>query len=233
MTFGVQFDQLLSKANQLPSNTLATWQSVLVFAPHPDDESLGCAGLLAKLRKLGKRIHVVVVSDGAKSHPQSVRFSEEDRIRIREQESIAAAKALGFRSDHISFLRYPDTSVPSEADPTEVVQEAVYRITNLINTFRPDQVLTCWRRDPHCDHRATNLLVHRAVAASDLTLNQEVTIWEYPIWVWESKEQADLPRAEEGLWYAIDIRSELSAKQQSIHQHRSQIIPMYFDDDPG
>src|SRR5690606_16204888 len=44
---------------------------ITVIAPHPDDESLGCGGLIAALAADGRAVQVVFVTDGAGSHPNS------------------------------------------------------------------------------------------------------------------------------------------------------------------
>src|SRR5262245_24685447 len=47
---------------------------VLVLAPHPDDESLGCGGLIAACQAQGHPVHVLVLTDGAGSHRRSRQY---------------------------------------------------------------------------------------------------------------------------------------------------------------
>ena len=65
--------------------------NVLVIAPHPDDESLGCGGLLSMLAAAGRSLHIVFVTDGGASHPHSRTWSRSRLALQREQE---AAEAL-------------------------------------------------------------------------------------------------------------------------------------------
>ena len=73
---------------------------LLVFAPHPDDEILGCAGLMQRLVREGLAVHVVVVTDGAAGGIAA----------IREQECAAGLACLGVNS--FEFWRFPDSSLP-------------------------------------------------------------------------------------------------------------------------
>ena len=45
--------------------------TVMIVAPHPDDESLGCGGLIAQLCSMGRPPLVVIATDGSRSHPGS------------------------------------------------------------------------------------------------------------------------------------------------------------------
>ena len=43
-------------------------ERILIIAPHPDDEVLGCSGLIQRSLKEGKQVDVVILSGGGKSH---------------------------------------------------------------------------------------------------------------------------------------------------------------------
>lgn len=60
---------------------------VTVFAPHPDDESLGCGGLIARLKDEGSLVHVVVMSDGSASNPNSRRYPGPKLAALRQTEA--------------------------------------------------------------------------------------------------------------------------------------------------
>lgn len=78
-----------------------TWSApprgrVAVVAPHPDDESIGCGGVIALHREQGDDVHVIVVSDGAAGDPDG-RFERAGYVERRQSECRRAAQVLGAR----------------------------------------------------------------------------------------------------------------------------------------
>ncbi|HUF76618.1 MAG TPA: PIG-L family deacetylase [Longimicrobiales bacterium] len=123
---------------------------------HPDDESLGFGGTLARYASEGVEVSLVAATrgergrygDGSESHP-----GPDELGRIREAELRAAAEALGVR--HVGFLDYRD----GELDAAEPV-EAAKRIAVCLRELRPHVLLTF---DPfgvygHPDHIAISQL---------------------------------------------------------------------------
>ena len=88
---------------------------LVVIAPHPDDESLACGGIIAEARTERRPTRVIIVSDGTGSHPASKTYPS-DRLRdLREEEAKQAVSELGLDPHRdIVFLRLPDRFVPSE-----------------------------------------------------------------------------------------------------------------------
>ncbi len=87
----------LKLMEQLPFGELedlCAGKGIVVFAPHPDDESLGCGGLISEAVEQGIPVHVVMVSDGGASHPGSRKFPPKRVIAIRRSETLAALSAL-------------------------------------------------------------------------------------------------------------------------------------------
>ena len=68
---------------------------LLVLAPHPDDESLGCGGIIAEARARGHAVYVTVVTDGTASHPGSRTHTAARLQAVREKEVQAAVAELG------------------------------------------------------------------------------------------------------------------------------------------
>lgn len=113
-------------------------EKILAFAPHPDDEILGCGGYLALLRKGGADVRVVVVTDGGLGIPR-------DRpVEMRREECRSGLAILGI-SD-VVFWGYPDGQVPLSG---RVEEE--YRRTVL--AFGPNRVLVPAPTESHPDHR--------------------------------------------------------------------------------
>src|SRR5438309_11946363 len=77
--------------------------NVLVIAPHPDDESIGCGGTICLHADRGDRVAAVFLTSGAMGLPD---LSEGDAPRTRARESEEAAGALGISS--VTCLRRPD-----------------------------------------------------------------------------------------------------------------------------
>ena len=128
----------------------------LVFAPHPDDETLGCGGTIIRKVRAGARVGIVVMTDGARSH---AKYMAPARLaEIRAGEALAAASVLGVAADHVSLLGCPDGQLASRRD------EFVPRVAELLAQRRPEQVFIPYRHDGVSDHEATREVVMAGLA---------------------------------------------------------------------
>ncbi|HEV2477187.1 MAG TPA: PIG-L family deacetylase [Candidatus Dormibacteraeota bacterium] len=95
---------------------------VLIFAPHPDDEVIGTAGVIQQALESGRRVRVVFATNGdgsSKAASQLFRraatsLREGDYVRLarrRQQEAIAADGKLGLGNSDLVFLGYPDAAL--------------------------------------------------------------------------------------------------------------------------
>ncbi len=112
----------------VPLRAITGGASPMVLAPHPDDESLGCGGMIAAACEAGTPPVVVFVTDGAASHPGSRRFGATARRDIREQEARRAAAALGLAEDRLVFLRLPDGAAPHEGPAFDAAVSEIVRL---------------------------------------------------------------------------------------------------------
>jgi len=207
------------------AETVLDWGKTCVFAPHPDDESLGCGGAIALLRKFELPVRLVVMSDGTLSHPHSQKFPAAKLRGLRETEMKNALRILGVSADDVTFLRYRDRSVPDqEADDFE---SAVTKVKDLLSEINPETIVLPWRRDPHPDHRATWQIVHSAITRIGI----KPKVLEYPIWLWEMAEEKDLPLKGEIRAWRLNIEKTVEQKQSAIRAHVSQTTDL-IDDDP-
>ncbi len=92
-------------------------QRLLVFAPHPDDETLGAAGLMREARLQNDDVRVVIITNGdgyrisAAKEFDELTVSPQDFVRygyLRQTEARTALGILGIPDDHVHFLGYPD-----------------------------------------------------------------------------------------------------------------------------
>jgi LmbE family N-acetylglucosaminyl deacetylase len=86
--------------------------SCLVLAPHPDDESHRCGGLIARCCVESRPPVVVIVTDGSGSHPGSTRYPPAKLAALRESEAARAVQTLGLPAERLTFLREADTKAP-------------------------------------------------------------------------------------------------------------------------
>ncbi len=197
--------------------------TALVLAPHPDDESLGCGGLIAEACLAGRPPLVVVATDGAGSHPRSPSWPAPRLRDQREAETRAAVACLGLPHGHLAFLRLPDTQAPREGPAFE---RAVNRLATLAAAHGCDTILAPWRHDPHCDHEAAWHMARALAAQSGRRL------LAYPVWGWLIPPDTvlDAP-APEG--WRLPIGPHLQAKALAIRSHRSQYGGLITDDPDG
>ena len=197
----------------------------LIVAPHQDDESLGCGGIIYLLKQMDIPAHVVFVTDGSKSHPNSKKFPFEKLVSLREKESVEALAVLGVGRDDITFLRLPDGHLPNAEAPD--FSNSVDTFMSVLKQFEPQTIFTPWQRDPHPDHRATWQIVNQAVK----NLARPVRSFEYFIWLWERAGSNDLPVSEDGKIWKVDIEIAKDYKKKAVEAYLSQTTSL-IDDDP-
>ena len=144
-----------------PASYAATLGRTVIVVPHPDDEALGCGGLLALLRQAGQPVAAALVSDGTMSHPASREFSAVARRELRYAELRHALAVLAVDENNVLYLGLPDSQVPSAGPAFEA---AAARLADFFAQQQAETVLVPWRRDPHPDHRASSELTSAALA---------------------------------------------------------------------
>jgi LmbE family N-acetylglucosaminyl deacetylase len=136
---------------------------LLAVLAHPDDESLGLGGVLARYAAEGAETYVVTATRGERGRHGggTEKPGEEELGRIREAELRAAADVLGVREVH--FLDYLDGEV-DRADP----RQAIGRIAGHIKRLRPHVVVTFAQDGAygHPDHIAISQFTTAAVVAA-------------------------------------------------------------------
>jgi len=195
----------------------------VVVAPHPDDESLACGGLIADACRQGVRGKVVIVSDGAGSHPNSKAYPPDRLASLREEEATVAGAELGLRPEEMLFLGLPDRFVPHEGEEAE---RAIGIILDCVREMGAGSLFVSWRHDPHCDHEASYRIareVQRRVG--------KVRLFEYVVWGHTLPPSTHVDPMRSGFRISIDDEA-MERKRRAIAAHRSQTTAL-IDDDPG
>ncbi|MCT2084569.1 PIG-L family deacetylase [Microbacterium enclense] len=186
---------------------------VVVVAAHPDDESLGAAGLLATAAARGIAIDLIVATDGEGSHPDSPTHSPATLALMRRRELIDAARIVGLASDPL-FLGLPDGGTDEHRDAIAAA------LRGTLDRAGADRVLvlSTWQGDGHRDHRVVGEVVEGVCAA------RGVRSRAFPIWLWHWGEPVDVPwHGAERLTLPPPVRD---AKARALEAHASQFRPL-------
>jgi len=121
----------------------------MVFAPHPDDEALGCAGTLLQLLKKDIASSIIFLTSGERLYGDpSSEIAEK-----RKEEAMMSSEMLGFRER--LFLDFPDGEIDRH-------KETIYgKLSQIIEQRNPDIVLSPSPIDYHADHLATSRIALR------------------------------------------------------------------------
>ena len=192
------------------AKNFAPHQRVCIFAPHPDDEVLGCGGLLQQLAANGNPIVLIHVTNGTQSHPNSQIYSQESLDIIRPQESVKALEVLGIAHQVKTIaLDLTDGNVFSQQDQFQ------QKLTSIIR--HNDVLVTPFMHDGHPDHEATGLVV------ASFAKQHHLACYQVLIWAWHWAKPADnrIP------WHhamRVDLTTEqLQRKIEAIACFESQI----------
>lgn len=126
-------------------------QKVLVFSPHPDDETIACGGYIAQSEQRGAEVKIVLVTDGNKHGLQNLRYSEFK----------TATSVLGVPVNNLIFLNYPDGKLAQQSQ-TEL--EKIFQ--NQIDSYHPDIILYPHPSDTHKDHITIGKIVEKILEQS-------------------------------------------------------------------
>jgi len=143
-------------------------RALLVVAPHPDDEAIAAHGLITRLARRGVRVAILVVSDGAASHPDSAAWPRPRLVRERQRETRRVMQRIGVRAGAVSFLGLPDGRL---AEYSAEVRRAMMRMVRALPT--PLLALAPLPSDAHPDHR---------IVAAGVGHRPGVRWWRYPVW---------------------------------------------------
>ena len=198
-----------------PKDVLDGVDHLVVLAAHPDDETLGCAGLVAAASAAGVRVTVVVATLGEGSHPASPTHTPEELAARREHE-VRRAVAEVAADATVELLRLPDGRL---GDHAAALGAGLSRLVTGSATL----VLAPWRHDGHCDHEAAGQV---AAGVADLA---GARLLEYPVWLWHWGTTQGAPWGEV---LAVDLSPEqVAARRAALEQHASQTWPL--SDQPG
>jgi len=172
--------------------------NILVIAPHPDDETIGCGGALCLHAARGDRVTVVFLTSGELGLKGR---APEKAWQIRESEARAAGRILGVA--RLEFFRLPDWTVGDH------VKSGARLLLPILKAERPEMIYLPHPRDWHPDHQAALPLLRAAWRG---VRRPAVELRAYEVWT----PLPDFDRVE-------DISRVMPRKLRALRAHRSQL----------
>lgn len=181
----------------------------VIIAPHPDDEVIGCAGLIQALVERGTPPHVIILTGGEGSHRGCCDTPAATIVEARHRLTLKAAATLGLPESHIHCLHYPDGGVALEHPETE-------RLRQLLLSLAPDALFVPHRGEGWSDH------LQAAEITKHLLRGHNVSIYEYCVWMWYynvwqlDRKQARVLRM---------LRAQYQRKLQAVDEYVTPLAP--------
>jgi LmbE family N-acetylglucosaminyl deacetylase len=171
-------------------------KSILVLAPHQDDEIIGAGGLLALASKKGSRIDILYLTDGAEINSRYADSMAESG-RIRNMEAREICRHLGATMHQLPISNVSPR--PTSADLDELAE--------IIHRLQPQVVLAPWLLDSPAKHRLANHLLWLA--------NKRRRLPDFEVWGYQVHNTL-LPNG------YVDITEVAQEKRELLQCYRSQ-----------
>jgi len=191
----------------------------LVIAPHQDDETLGCGGLLLQKRLAGAPVWIAYITDGGASHPGHPTLTPAALAALRQGEARRATHLLGVEENALFFLGAGDGTLAHLDPPTAA--NVVEKVADLLRQVRPDEIFLPMRDDGSSEHEAAFVLVQQALARSGM----RPRLFEFPVWSAWNPLRLFRPLGTSRTVWRVDYRRHRGLKRQAIGEYVSQIQP--------
>lgn len=165
---------------------------ILVLAPHPDDEILGCGGAAAICSLNGRAIRTLIVTNG--EHLSVPGLQPAEVGERRQEDALRASRVLG--TPPPVFLGFGDGTLP------QVLTDLSAAISQHVEEFKPDAVYAPWLLDAHADHQAL------AIALSLARVPATTEVWGYEVWAAAPANRL------------VDVTKVWDRKTRALEEHR-------------
>lgn len=177
---------------------------IMVIAPHPDDESIGCGGAICLHAGRGDHVTTVFLTSGELGLKH---LPCEEAWRVREGEAEDAAEILDIAA--LTFLRCPDWFLGDQVD------EAAARLRPVLEREAPELIYLPHQGEWHPDHRSALSVVRSALRVDRIITP---TLLSYEVWT---------PLSEHD--HVEDITSVMARKLRALRCYRSQLRHFRYD----
>jgi Uncharacterized proteins, LmbE homologs len=152
------------------------FNSILILAPHPDDEVFGCAGLIHRAIKQKKEVNTIILTGGENAYNQTL-IDKEELKNQRRKLTQSAAQTMGLPIENIFFLSWVDGQI-------DVNTSNVSELSEIVSRIAPDAIFAPHPFEGWQDHIAASKLADEIINSH----NSSYTIrgYKYCVWLWHS-----------------------------------------------
>jgi LmbE family N-acetylglucosaminyl deacetylase len=180
---------------------------VLIISPHPDDEILGCGGLISQLNRRKGNVYIIFMTKGENVDD---RFVKSEIIEERNRLTRKALCAVGQSLDKCFFLNFPDGSIDFTHPETQILE-------SLIKKINPQVICIPNLNDGWSDHVQTNLIIRSLVKGIS-----SIQLYEYCVWFWYTMPFKTV--------FSIDWDCALILRMKKMDQElKKKAIKIYLD----
>lgn len=144
----------------------------IIIAPHPDDEILGCAGLIQRILLKGKNVYIVFLTGGEGSHNECCNINSLELIQARRGLAIAINRKLGVPIENLFFLDYPDGKINYKYQETN-------KLKQIIKKIHPNSIFIPHTKEGWSDHLQAGNIIRKLIKN-----NNDIQLYEYCVWFW-------------------------------------------------
>lgn len=154
------------------NNSLPHYKNILIIAPHPDDEVLGCGGLIVRQIENGEKVSVIILTAGEASHGGCCTINPEVLKQERIKLSKNAAKIAKLSLDNLYLMNFADGCI------TLNDRENIDKLKKLIEEINPDAIFVTNMFEKWNDH------LNSARIVKELIIQKKIDLYHYCVWIW-------------------------------------------------
>jgi len=189
----------------------------LIIAPHPDDETFGCGGLITQKIQNGAEVFILFLTNGEKSLHT---VPKKELKQIRHASAIKASELLGVNEDNIQWMDLPDGNIPRSVAPE--FRSARDNLLNIIQTLHVEEVYATHYLDGWSDHIAAYELTIEALKKSE----QDIDFYLYWVWVWYYIGIKQIASLHWNNIFLLPIHSVFYSKQKALQLYYDSKTPL-------
>ncbi len=182
---------------------------VVVFAPHPDDETLGCGGALLRHQREGDEIHWCILTDVVAG---ALGFSQKD---VENRESILQIVAKEYKFNSVYRLGYPAGGLDMVS-----LGDIIKQISDWVSLIMPNICYIPFSGDIHSDHRVSFDAISSSLKSFRLKSVKKILAYQT---LSETDFSVDPTKASFRPNYWVDISDFLERKIEIMRHYKGEL----------